>query len=928
MSIDALRTFLAPPKFPDREKTRTARWLYYFIYLFIVLLLLVTISLLFNQFDPATKLQFFLLQTALILVFIGGLGLVRMGKTRIVAMVVLLIVYGSTLYSHGIVFQTIHDPSVMGYFILVTLTGLFFGTRMMFASAVFSALTVTAVHVLERMGILVPLMGVYSTLDDLFFILIGFGLNTLLMRALLTDLQENADEARRSAAALQVTNEELETNQNALRQARDQLEERVTQRTAELAQANHKLIGEIAERQQSEMRFRSLAENSPDFIYIWDVVAAKPTYYNRVALLDHPAHEILDTPNYLSHIHPGDQDKVAAYWRWIAITDERLGQIEYRMCNQAGEWEWIQNRETIIARQENGLPLQVLSTITVITERKQYEEELRYAKDQAEAATRAKSEFLANMSHEIRTPMNGVVGMTSLLLSTRLTTEQQSFVETIRQSSDALLLIINDILDLSKAEFDKLALEMQPVDLRRSLEDVLDLLAPKAAEKSLELGYYIAPHVPNIIMSDVTRLRQILMNLISNAIKFTPEGQVTITVDANYLHKNGDKMRGGLSGNGQNGTGKHKPDEQVCIHVAIQDTGIGIAQENLHRLFLPFSQVDTSNTRRYGGTGLGLAISKHLSELMGGKIWAESQIGIGSTFHLTITAATLATENEPFLRGEVAEFATRLALVVDSNAVTSDFTARYLEYWGLRVVKAADLAAAQRWLENAPTCDLLVIAHPWPEADTIAFAARVRQRHPRLPVVLLASITDNRVREASQSLTRTTVIYKPVKPRDLFLALRQSIGTTPLPVTTPALLPTDLDDQMGAKHPLLILLAEDNLVNQKVALRMLKRLGYHADVVQNGLETLTSLRDQAYDVILMDVQMPEMDGLEATRHIRANGTYPHHQPYIIAMTAAAMQLDKEKCLAAGMDDFISKPARLEDLQAALARYLEVVSHQN
>lgn len=902
--VSELRRLLLPPIFPDREKTRTARWLHFFLWLFILLLLLLTVTLVFSTFEPTIKLQFAVIQGLLIFLCAVGLFFVRKGNLRVISITLLGLVYLGTLYSHGYVFRTIHDPSIVGYLVLVPLAGLFFGERVMFGAAIWSSVTVIFTHFLERYMILNPTMGTRSTTDDLTFILVAFGLNALLTRALLTDLRESGDDARRAAAALQLTNRELEANQRLLQQARDELEERVIQRTAELAQINQQLVDEVQERERSEYRFRSLAENSPDFIYIWDNVAQQPTYHNWPDLLGHSADTILDSKAYLGQLHPDDRPRLEAHWRWTATTSQRTGQIEYRMLNVEGEWEWIQSRDTILNRLEDGHPHQVLSNLTVITERKQYEEDLRIAKEQAEAATRAKSEFLANMSHEIRTPMNGVIGMTSVLLTTALSADQRNFVETIRQSSDTLLTIINDILDLSKAEFGKLELESQPLNLRRCMEETLDLLAPKAAEKNLELCYYVDPAVPSIVQGDTTRLRQILVNLLANATKFTYEGEVCLTVMVD-----------------------ESDDTTAKVHFAVHDTGIGIAEEHIQQLFQAFSQVESGNTRRFGGTGLGLAISKRLSELMGGDIWVESEVGVGSTFHLVIPFHVRVWQTRINQPGPHPILIYRRALIADDNMSIRKLLENHVKNWGM---EADTLETGEQVLarlnEEKQHYDIIIMGQTLPERSGLAVVEALRRQGSSTPIVLLPSIAEMPVRETSPGTNHLRIVYKPVKPHELLGAITDLLYPPPAE-QKPKQEHKLIDDEMGEHYPLRILLAEDNLVNQKVAQRMLKRLGYEASVANNGMEAVQAIASDPYDIILMDVQMPEMDGLEATRHIRAEGAAISPQPYIIAMTAAAMQLDRDKCLDAGMDDFLSKPARLEDLLGALKRYLGIAEEE-
>ena len=904
--LEYLLRLIAPPTFPDRDKTRVAKWLTLMLWLFIILLSVLTITLLFNSLDPIAKAGFTSVQIVLIIGCLAGLYLVRRGRTRIVSFAILAVAYLGTVYSHVYTFQTIHDPSVVGYFVLVPLAGLLFGTRLMFGSVVLSASTVITTYILEHIGVLTPLMGVVSTIDDLLFILMSFGLNTLLMQALLTDMQQSAEEARKTASALRAANIELEKNQNLLSEARDELEQRVVLRTAELATANQRLIEEIRERQQSENRFRSLAENSPDFIYIWDITSNRTLYFNRRMFLGHSVNADLDTPGFLAMVHPDDVERVHAYWRWLETHDARDEQIEFRVCNAAGGWEWIQSRDTILTRSESGTPQQIISTITVITERKLYEEDLRRARDQAEAATRAKSEFLANMSHEIRTPMNGVVGMTSLLLATPLDEEQRGYVETIRKSSDNLLAIIDDILDLSKAEFGKLDVQFVPVDVRRTLEETLDLLAPGAAAKRLELCYYVAPATPQTVLSDPTRLRQVLLNLLSNAIKFTHEGEVSVLVE-------------------MDGPAPEATDHRRRLRITVRDTGIGISARDMAHLFQAFNQVDSSNTRRYGGTGLGLVISKRITELMGGRVWVESEEGVGSRFFVELPVEVV--DDPPAATATLhPQLSGRTVAVVDDNATARQVIEQHLGNWGMRVVAFAGTRDYRAWRGANQAPDLLIVDEEMPDEPGHVLADEVVTQTPELPVVLLLTLNDLHLRKQKQEQQSSLRhLVKPVKPQELQSVLLSLLQPRPAvkPLPAPPKPVQEVDTAWAAQYPLRILLAEDNLVNQKVALRMLKRLGYEADVALNGVEALAALERASYDVVFMDVQMPEMDGLEATRTIRRKQQADTTRPYIIAMTAAAMQLDREQCLAAGMDDYIAKPARLEDIVEALRRMVQL-----
>ncbi len=694
-----------------------------------------------------------------------------------------------------------------------------------------------------------------------------------------------------------------------IKSANNTLEERVEERTQELSITNQELESEIIRRQEVETILRDREERyelaisgTNDGIWDWNIITHEiyysPTWMRILGYEDNPLPQLFST--WADNVHPDELQ--------IALSDIHnhlegktdVYQNNHRIKHSNGNYIWIAAKGKCICDQE-GKPYRLVGIITDITDKIIAEEELKFAKEEAEIANQSKSQFLATMSHEIRTPMNAVIGMTGLLLDTQLTSQQREFVEIVRNSGDAMLTLINDILDFSKIESGKFEMEEQTFNLRNCIEESFDLIAPKASEKNLEIAYIMDGETYELISGDVARLRQILVNLLSNAIKFTKFGEVVLSVTS--------KLKDELNS------------ELHEIIFTVKDTGIGIPEDRMDKLFKPFSQVDASTTRQYGGTGLGLVISQKLVEMMGGKITVASKMSEGSIFSFNIFTDYVSKSDLINDENQRQLLANKRILIVDDNVTNRQSLMLQIQSFGIIPTVAPSGREALAYLQHQKF-DLAILDMEMPEMDGLTLAQEIRKfpNSHLLPLIMLTSIGTSQIEDNAKNgnINFAAYLNKPIKKSYLANILIKIFSDNFIPQQNTLSLSSSKFNSHLAEHlPLKILLAEDNVVNQKVAVNILQRLGYRPDVAANGLEVLIALRRQHYDIVFMDIQMPEMDGLTATQKICEEWSLST-RPWIIAMTANAMQGDREKCLSIGMNDYTTKPIRLDELTRALS----------
>ncbi|MCH5374659.1 MAG: response regulator, partial [Planctomycetes bacterium] len=697
------------------------------------------------------------------------------------------------------------------------------------------------------------------------------------------ELGDLARDMESMAAAIQAHIAQQQSVEAEVRELNSQLEHRVEERTAELQAATETLRREAEDRRREEERYRSLVEATTAIV--WNTPASGEFESEQPGWSAFTGQDFAQLKGWgwLDAVHPDDRPRTAAVWS-AAVASRSLYEVEHRLRRHDGEYRHMMVRAVPILDSSQDIR-EWVGIHTDIDDRKRAEAALREAKEAAEGANRAKSEFLANMSHEIRTPMNGIIGMTELTLDTELSSEQREYLQMVKSSADYLLAVINDILDFSKIEAGKLDLDPIDFNLRDHLDDTVTTLALRAHTKGLELACHVLADVPDALVGDPGRLRQIIVNLIGNAVKFTGEGEVVMRVEK-----------------------ESQTDDEVCLHFCVRDTGIGIPAEKLGVLFQAFSQIDSSTTRKYGGTGLGLAISSQLVKMMGGRVWVESAEGEGSRFHFT---ARFGLSKNPVPRQAPVELARAKGLpilVVDDNATNRRILQEQLTSWGMKptVVEggAEALVAMRQAHQDGEPFAIVLLDNMMPEMDGFMLVEEIH-RHPELvgsTLMMLSSADRREDAERCRQMGVNAYLCKPIKRAELLNAI---VGSVDASSSERLLGATGTRRGISPGDTCLhVLLTEDNAVNQKLAMRLLEKRGHSVTVTTNGREALEALRHHDFDVVLMDVQMPEMDGFEATKAIRAGEQQTGEHIPIVAMTAHAMKGDREKCLEVGMDGYI------------------------
>ena len=691
----------------------------------------------------------------------------------------------------------------------------------------------------------------------------------------LTDLPTGRDEVGRLGSALGNASVLLSEKSRGLRGAQDFLDHLIT--------ASPVVVLRVSLEQQGTDDWRAMYVSA-----------------NVERIFGYTPDRIVADPDFRVLVHPDDRGELRD--AFVAAMRDTGADLEFRLRPHAGDYRWV--HATFHSEPaESGAPAAMLAYLTDVTERKAMEADLVAARRAALEAARIKSEFLANMSHEIRTPLNGVIGMTGLILDTSLSPEQREYAEIARISGEALLTVINDILDFSKIEAGRMEIETLDFELRTVVEEGADLLAEQAHAKGLELATLIHPEVPLDVSGDPGRLRQILLNLVSNAVKFTEAGEVVVRVQLD----------------------PDQPDEPSMVRFEVTDTGIGLSPEDQARLFQSFSQVDASTSRKFGGTGLGLAICRQLVELMGGRIGVQSQPGRGSNFWFTLPLP--AASPTPRLHLDNPDLKGMRVLAVDDNATNRTILKQSLNGWGMVATTAGSgsqaLVALRGGVEQGEPFRLVILDYRMAGMDGLALARAIRA-DASLRGVKLVLLTSSGRSDHAETVRKADIdafLTKPIRQSALYDALTTAMGMAQIsPHST--VLTAHSTAEARAEHRLHLLVVEDNPVSQKVAARNLEKLGYRVDVAANGVEALDAVDRQSYAVVLMDCQMPEMDGYTATEEIRRGEAGGLRLP-IIALTAGAMGEDRERALAAGMDDYLSKPLKVEDLEAAVQRWAPI-----